>query len=246
VQTRLLTLLGTGAILLGSAVPEFWNAKDPASWTHADAEQMMSSSPWAKQKSMPISERPAVSYVDGDPSVNATSPPSAQLGNLTPARNGTQPTARSSSLASGIDGAPLAQPVLKIIWASAQPVRLAALKLRAQKGEPTAEQFAKVQKDWPNYVIAVVGLAPPEAGSNTKALASGAFLSVHGKPAVVSSDSDYRRIGNSDVYFFRFPKTALPLTLSDEEALFKLTMGKMNLNQKFRLSEMTYQGRLAL
>jgi hypothetical protein len=142
VQTRLLTLLGTGAILLGSAVPEFWNAKDPASWTHADAEQMMSSSPWAKQKSMPISERPAVSYVDGDPSVNATSPPSAQLGNLTPARN--------------------------------------------------------------------------------------------------------RRIGNSDVYFFRFPKTALPLTPSDEEALFKLTMGKMNLNQKFRLSEMTYQGRLAL
>ena len=244
--TRWLILLGTGAIVLASGIPEFWNAKDPAAWTHEDAEQMMSSSPWAKQKPMPISERPAVTYVDGDPSISAASPPSAQLGNTAPTRNGAQPTARSSSLASAPDGAPLAQPLLKIIWASAQPVRLAALKLRAHNGEPTAEQFAKVEKDWPNYVIAVVGLAAPEAGSNPKALASGAFLSTHGKPAVVSSDSDYRRIGNSDVYFFRFPKTALTLTPSDEEALFKLTMGKMNLNQKFRLSEMTYQGRLAL
>ncbi len=244
-QMRLLALAGMGAVLLASTMPEIWN-KDFTSWTVEDAQQIMTRSPWAKERPMPLSERPGVAYVDLDPVVSASAPPSAELGNIPADRNGPPPTARTPSLGSAPVGAPQSPPVLKVIWASALPVRLAVLKLRSAKSGPTAEQLAHVKNDWPKYVVAVVGLAPPEAGSDPKALAGGAFLFIPGKPPARAIDSDYRRIGSADVYFFRFLKTALPITRADGDVEFRVTMGGTKLSQKFHLAEMEYEGRLAL
>ncbi len=242
---RLLALAGMGAVLLGSTMPEIWN-KDFTSWTLEDARQIMTKSPWAKEHPMPLSERPGVAYVDMDPVVSASAPPTAELGNMPNDRNAPPPTGRTPSLGSAPVGAPQSQPVLKVIWASALPVRLAVLKLRSPKSGPTAEQLARVKDNWPKYVVAVVGLAPPEAGSDPKALARGAFLSIAGKPPVTAIDSDYRRIGTADVYFFRFLKTALPITNGDGDVQFEATVGRMKLNQKFHLADMEYEGQLAL
>lgn len=245
-QMRLLALAGVAAVLSGSVAPAIWN-KDFASWTIEDAQQIMTRSPWAKQRPMPVSERPGVSYLDLDPVVSASAPPAAELGNVPADRNAPPPTGRTPSFGSAPVGAPQTQPVLKVIWASALPIRLAVLRLRSEKsGGPTPEQLAHVKNDWPKYVIAVVGLAPPQTDSDAKTLAHHAFLSLPGKPAVGAIDSDYRRIGTADVYFFRFLKTALPLTTADGDVEFKLSMRGMELNQRFHLAEMAYQGRVAL
>ena len=260
-RAKSLILFGIGAVLFASTVPEVWN-KDFAAWTQGDAQQIITISPWAKERPMPIGGRPGVVYVE--PATGAPSVPSASLGNPAnnangpnmslgagesanpPERNGQLPTTPTPSQASGPVGAPVAQPALKIIWASALPVRLAVLKLRSGKSEPTAAQIARAEQDSPNYVIAVVGLAAPDAGSDPKDLARAAFLSLRGKQRTVAIDSDYRRIGNSDVYFFRFQKAGMPLTTDDGDVEFKLTAGRISLSQKFQLGGMKYQGRLAL
>jgi hypothetical protein len=136
------------------------------------------------------------------------------------------------------------QPVVTLLWASAAPVRLALLKLR--EAAPTSEQISNALKPRANYVMAVSGFPPPEAGSDPKALAHDAFLSVHGKPPIVATESDYRKIGNSDVYFFRFPRTSLEIAPEDQQIEFRLKMGKVQIKKSFDLGAMKYQGQLTL
>jgi hypothetical protein len=241
-----LAFVSAGTVLLGSAGAEFWDTKDAAAWTHQDSQRIVTHSPWAKEAAMPISQRPGTSYVDVDPAVSPSSPPMAELGNVPATGNGARPMGRTPSLGSAPVGAPEIQPHLRIIWASALPVRLAVLRLREPGTALTADQLAHVDKEWPNYVIAIVGLPAPEAGSNPKSLAGSAFLSVRGKPPLAAVDSDYRHIGDDDVYFFRFPKSAMPLTTADGDVTFKVTAGTMNLKQRFELSSMKFHGQLAL
>ncbi len=77
-------------------------------------------------------------------------------------------------------------------------------------------------------------------------MARDAFLSMSGKTPAVATDSDYRRIGTEDVYFFHFMKNALPVTDAEGSIEFKLTTGRMKITQKFNLADMTYHGQLAL
>jgi hypothetical protein len=95
-------------------------------------------------------------------------------------------------------------------------------------------------------VIAVVGLPAPKPSSDVKALANDASLSVREKPPLRAAGCDYRRIGDSDVYFFQFPRAALPLTIADGDIEFRLTSGRMDLRQKFHLAAMQCHGKLAL
>ena len=136
--------------------------------------------------------------------------------------------------------------MLTVIWASATPVRLAVLKLRSGANTPTGDQIAHASAERSHYVIAVVGLPPPEGGSDPKALAQNAYLNLKGRAPAQAIDSDYRRIGNSDVYFFRFAKASLPISATDREVVFKMALGKIEVKKKFDLGEMQYQGQLAL
>lgn len=143
-------------------------------------------------------------------------------------------------------GAPAPPSVLTVIWASAIPVRLAVLKLRSGARKPTEDQIAHASSERPAYVIAVVGLPAPEGGSDPKALAQSAYLNLKGKTPRQAIESDYRRIGNSDVYFFHFARTSLPISAPDGEVEFKMTMGKIEVKRKFQLLQMQFKGRLAL
>ncbi len=125
-------------------------------------------------------------------------------------------------------------------------MRLAVLKLRSGEETPTDTQLANAQKERVNYVIAVIGLAAPDAGSDAAGLASNAFLTVRGRPAVRANESSYRRIGNSDVYFFRFTKASLPITFEDQQVEFKMRMGQMDVKRKFEVKDMQFEGKLAL
>jgi hypothetical protein len=123
---------------------------------------------------------------------------------------------------------------------------LAVLKLRIAGNSPSEEQIQNATKPRPNYVIAITGLPAPDGSFDPAALAPNAWLTIHGKPALAANASNYRRIGDSNVYFFHFTRSALPISEADHEVEFKLRMGQMEIKKKFDLKEMTYQGQLAL
>ncbi len=242
-----------------------WLTKEYQNWTREDALSLMTHSPWAKSLPMPSSGRPDVMVLE--PGSNVSSPPAASLGNPAntttganmsvpsiggsdgPAQSNGLHTLPSAATPSGISrntGAPEAPAVITVIWASAAPVRLAVLKLHSGANLPTEAEIHHALNPRPHYVIAVVGLPAPAPGSDPKALATVAFLSVKGKPALAAMDSDYRRIGNSNVYFFRFDRNALPLSAADGAVEFKTKIAGIDLKKKFELAEMQYKGQLAL
>jgi hypothetical protein len=261
---NLLFVLAFGAAAW-AAVAGAWQSKDFKDWTEKDARAVMTSSPWGKQVPLPAAARPAVMVME--PGSNGAPPPTASLGNPSNTTTGTNmtvagnagsaggadpsglhnlPTTQTPSQMEGSAGAPTPHPALTIIWASATPIRLAVLKLRTQGGPITETQVENAMKPRPNYVIAVSGLPAPEGEFDPKELAKSASLRVRGKPPLAANDCAYRRIGNSDVYFFHFTRTALPITAADQEVEFKMRMGQAEIKKRFDLKEMQYQGQLAL
>jgi hypothetical protein len=133
-----------------------------------------------------------------------------------------------------------------VIWASATPIRLAILKLRSGTTPPSQQEVENANKPHDYYVIAVSGLGSPDDDFNPQALARKASLTIKGKPSIAAADSNYRRIGDSDVYFLRFRRDALPIDFSDQQVEFKMIFGTMEIKRKFALKDMQFRGRLAL
>ncbi len=265
-QQGLVVVLLLCAATLAATTSAIWQAKDPREWTEREARSILTDSPWAKQMPMPAGGRPGVVVLE--PGSNGAPPPSAALGNPSSSTTGpnmtnsgypgatgpadtngthTLPTTARPSGVSEPTGAPISQAPLTVIWASAAPVRLAVLKLRSPHEPITDAQVANATKPRESYVVAVIGLPPPaEADADPKELSKNAFLSVKGKAPAKAFDSDYRRIGNADVYFFRFHRASLPVAADDQQIEFKMTMDKIAVKRKFELKDMQYQGQLAL
>lgn len=251
-----------GAVAASNAA---WQTKDFKDWTQKDAQAVLTDSPWAKPLPMPAIGRPSVMVME--PGTNVASPPAASLGNPSNSTTGANmsmpsiggangpadkngghnvPTTPTPSAISPNTAAPAPPAALTVIWASATPVRLAVLKLHSGDNQPDDAQIAHATEERPHYVIAVVGLPAPDADSDPKGLAEDAYLQIGAKAPVRAIDSDYRRIGNSDVYFFRFTRAALPISASDGSVEFKMRMGKIAVKKKFELAQMQYKGQLAL
>lgn len=244
-----------------------WQKKKFSDWTTQDAQELMTDSPWAKQKALPAAGRPAMTVVEGAPTGMSSSAPtgaSASLGNPADGNAGPGMTAGSASVASGGEpsggrhtaispsgmhaqtGAPVIHPPITIFWASASPIRLAILKLRANGGQPSDEEVTRATAPRESYTVAVSGLPVPEGGVDAKALAKNASLKTKSHGSLTATESSYRRIGDSDVYFFRFSRQALPLTTGENTVEFRMKLGTMEVNQAFALGQMEYDGRLAL
>jgi hypothetical protein len=250
-------------LLTGAAIAP-WRDKQFNDWTPADARLIMRKSPWAKSTPMPAGGRSGLTVLENGDS--DAPPPSAALGNPSNTTTGANmsvagnpgsagpadpsgthelPTSQASSSAAPA-AAPYPESGLTVIWASATPVRLAVLKLRSGASTPAQADVDRAIKPTRDYVIAVVGLPAPGAGSDAGALKNTAFLSLHGKTPLMAISSDYRKIGNADVYFFHFSKNALPVTVNDRQVEFRMTFGRMEVRKRFDLGEMQYQGQLAL
>lgn len=261
-----LFLLCSCSVLSLASSEGFWQNKNYQQWTEKDAQAMMSASPWSKQMPFPASGRPAMTVIESAANMSAT--PSASLGNTSNPTNDSNlaGAANNSPLAatdprsarglptnttpSGVPpsaGAPDPRTPITVTWASAVPVRLAVLKIRSGSNTPTEAEIENAQKPRERYVLAVIGLpAPGNYDTNPKELANHAFLSLKGKTPVRALDSDYRKIGNADVYFFRFERSSLPLSISDGGVEFKMQMGQIEIKSHFDLKAMQYAGQLAL
>lgn len=253
-----------GLLMAGTTAP-VWQ-KSFTEWTDKDAQQIMTDSPWAKQMPMPAAARPGIAVLE--PGANGAPSPTASLGNSSNTTSGTnmsvagnpgsagpadpgglhnnQPQGQTPSAVNPSAPAPEPQHPIGVLWASAIPVRLAVLKLQSGVNTPTSGEIERVSKPRDNYVIAVMGMAAPDRDTDLVAMAAKASLMVKGKPAAIAASCTYRKIGNSDVYFFRFPRTTLAITDTDRQVEFKSVFGQTQIKQRFELKNMEYEGQLAL
>jgi hypothetical protein len=262
---RVFLLAACAGILAAGTSDAGWQ-KAFSDWTTKDAQQIMTDSPWAKQMPMPAAARPGIAVLE--PGANGAPSPTASLGNPSNTTAGTnmtvagnpgsagpaEPAGERTSMPqaqtpSGVTPtAPAPEPMraISIVWASAIPVRLAVLKLQSGVNAPTQGEIERVSKPRENYVIALMGLAPPDRDTDPAALATKAFLNVKGKPMVTAAACNYRKIGNADVYFFRFPRAGLLIGGADRQVEFKVMFGQAEIKHRFELKSMEYQGQLAL
>lgn len=230
-----------------------WQAKDCNTWTDKDIHRILSASPWAHQLPMPQSGRPGITTLEQG--ATADGPPVASLGNpsnttaganmsssangstgpATPTPDPHQERVPTPVLASTETAAPAVAPPITVVWASAAPIRLAVAKMHAGQERVPEEVQARAQAPHDNYVIAVVGL-PSAPGTAT--------LRAGSRSAILKTGPEYRRIGNSDVYFYRFAKP--PFTPADGKAEFRFSLGSSTLKTAFDLRAMSFDGKPAL
>jgi hypothetical protein len=228
------------------AASQPWNKQDKE-WTAADVDQILSDSPWARTASAsfdtPGDESEAVDVA------NLPGPESAGLAGA--GRRGATDGKWDGGVAHNPRGGTVKLPVT-VRWENALPVRTAWNRSQPTAG-PLDEDSAK------EYVVTVTGLLPAtkrqddiEGDSmdarNRKqetlsALMGQTGLSRKGRPLL--RPDNVRVDAATGIVRFYFPKTDT-ISLGDKEVTFVTQYGQMRVQQRFRLKEMVYQGKLEL
>jgi len=221
-RRRFLTAtLASGATLIHSprmfAATEFWNAKDPASWTEEEVAVLMSKSPWARAAT------PTIKGTSDDPT------------------GGGQPMGGRGGAGGGMGRRPPSVNAI-VRWESAQPI-LDALKapLAADlQGHYIISVTNLPIGPAPRPARPGAEVPPDEALERAQ---NGATLQVKGKDPGEAGIARRNHIGS---ILFGFSKDYLHLTANDREIVFKLDTGQLLLSTRFDTKEMTYHGKLAV
>jgi hypothetical protein len=160
---------------------------------------------------------------------------------------------------------------LTIRWASAQPIQSALMRQGASASDELKAVAASTDK---YYVISVLGLRMPrprrsstvdaddpnDNGNNNddnsrtrnqgneslrSQLLDSAQLAPKGKSSIYAQDVQIAGPGGIDGVRFLFPRTN-PITAGDKEVDFILDIRRVKVEEKFKLSDMQYEGKLAL
>jgi hypothetical protein len=155
-------------------------------------------------------------------------------------------------------------------WQSALPIQQALVRQGSLSADEAKAMADLSEKD---YIITVVGFRMPsrrsrsgdidstdssdqdrdrDAKSDTKnndALRSrfldAARLVPHGKSPIYAEDVQFEGPNGASEMRFLFPKSKA-ISADDKEVVFEFESQGIKLEHKFRLSDMTYQGKLAL
>lgn len=160
---------------------------------------------------------------------------------------------------------------LTIRWASAAPIQAALKRQGASASDELKALAASTDK---YYVITVLGLRmqrprssstvdadDPNAGSNNddnnqrsynrsndalrSQLLDAAQLAPKGKSSIYAQDVQIVGPGGIDGVRFLFPRTN-PISANDKEVEFILNIRRVKVDEKFKLGDMQYEGKLAL
>jgi len=226
---------------------EFWNSKDPASWSNDEKRFLLVQSPWAQEG--------WVRMVDGNN--RRTTPGYGNNGRL----GGDMPDTRPGIPPGGVRSVPIGEapppppnpdpghPVQFHVlarWESAKPVRLAGgPELPALTG-----QF---------YVIRLRGLplmpppkAKPEEGapnpneSMLRAIEQGSRLERKDKPNIPCAHLFTGSGDTATEVLLFFPRGADAIQVADKLVTLEIQFAPFHLSVKFRLKDMMYKGELAL
>jgi hypothetical protein len=234
-------------LALRAARNEFWESKDPASWSNEEKQVLLGQSPWAREgfarMELEKSRRATPGYGNnGRPGGDMPDTrPGVPIGGVRSVPIGEKPP----PVPNPDPGHPLQFRVLAR-WESAKPVRLAG---GPEVPEPTG-QF---------YVIRLRGLPlmpppkakPGEAAPNPnegmlQAIKEGSGLERKDKPAIRCA---HLFTGSGDaateVLLF-FPRSADPITMADKLVTLESRFALFHLSIKFPLKDMMYKGELAL
>jgi hypothetical protein len=254
---------------------DFWKTKDATLWTDEEISKILSDSPWAKAKTVQPQQSQARRGGGmgrrggfGYPGGGGGGFPGGGGGD--PGGGGGYPQSGGNS---GNNGDPAQnEPMnLTIRWASAQPIQSALMRQGASASDELKAVAASTDK---YYVISVLGLRMPrprrsstvdaddpnDNGNNNddnsrtrnqgneslrSQLLDSAQLAPKGKSSIYAQDVQIAGPGGIDGVRFLFPRTN-PITAGDKEVDFILDIRRVKVEEKFKLSDMQYEGKLAL
>lgn len=271
--TLLLISVSSATLLL--AAPS-WQKKDFSQWTADDAKKILSDSPWAKtvqvakgkmtaQMDRPSSTAPLNTissakrylvaptpdgYGTGTPQMNGASGGGAQSQQSQQPQGGApggmgQPG--QGQQAGAEPTVPQGVPVV-VDWESAVPVRLAELKLKSGKTQPSQADIEQAKKPVDSYMVALVGVPGAPKQGEEQELASSATITAKGKqPIQATSAKEQTMTGGTRAIIFTFPKTQ-QITDDDKSVQFEEKKGALpsDVKQSFKLKDMHYDGKLTL
>ena len=234
-------------LALRAARKEFWDSKDPASWSDAEKQILLGESPWARE-----------GFVRMEVEKNRRTTPG--YGN-SGRPGGDMPDVRPGVPAGGVRGVPIGEappPVPKpdtgpsvqfrvlARWESAKPVRLA--------GGPEAPELAGQF-----YVIRLRGLPlmpPPKAKPGEvapnpnegllQAIKEGSRLERKDKSGIPCAHLFTGSGDAANEVLLFFPRVSNPITAADKLVTLESRFAQFHLSVKFPLKEMMYKGELAL
>jgi hypothetical protein len=232
-------LLAAAAHLM--AADPVWKSTPAARWTEADANQVLTTSPWVKENRAVITRRLTEDQLR---EAGQMGQPSG-LGHdgVDPKGSGPKVSPNVFTGRGGDDRSPRSRPqalTLKLRWESALPVRLAELKSHEVE-PPTLEGDG--------YRIAVYGIPgadlkgdPKQLGAPLKNLAA---LKREGQKDVrpISVEVFQRESGAVVVYLFPW---SAEITKRDRQLQFQAQIGRIVISQTFDLNEMEFLGKLEI
>lgn len=234
-------------LALRAAHKEFWDSKDPASWSNEEKQVLLGQSPWAREgfarmeveknrRSTPgygRNGRPGGDMPDTRPGLPPGGVQSVPIGEKVPPPPNPDP------------GHPVEFRVLAR-WETAKPVRLA--------GGPEVPELTGQF-----YVIRLRGLPlmpppkakPGEAVSDPnedmlRAIKDGSRLERKDKPAIPCAHLFTGSGDTATEVLLFFPRGADPITIADKLVTLESRFALFHLSVKFPLRDMIYQGDLAL
>jgi hypothetical protein len=229
-----------------AARKEFWESKEPASWSSEEKQILLGDSPWAR-----------VGFVRLDVEKSRRTPGYGNSGRL----GGDMPDPRPGVPPGGVKSVPIGESVppapkpgadnpveFRVLarWETAKPVRLAG-------GPEVPEMTGQF------YVIRLRGLPlmpPPKAkpGEDAPDPNEGLLQAIKEDSRLVRKDKRdipcahlFTGSGNAatEVLLF-FPRGADPITVADKVVMLESRFALFHLSIKFPLKDMIYKGELAL
>ncbi|MGP0073923.1 MAG: hypothetical protein ACLPWF_18575 [Bryobacteraceae bacterium] len=216
---------------------EAWRSKPVSSWTDRDAEQVLERSPWAKMTVAGIARRQTED--ERRAGGNMGQPTGVGFDGIDDRR--VRPILPANVFTAAPTPLSKAQTIrLLVRWESALPVQAAELK-RGEGTPPTLSDNG--------YSIAVYGVPRTDAQGDPLSLAKffkeSAFLKREGKPNVKPFRVEAFELEHSVVVVYEFPSWA-EISKKDGVVEFNALIGRLEVQQKFDIEDMLFQGKLEL